>query len=578
MKQKIPYILLLFSTMFTFGQVTLAVSDVKEAKLNQRFNLTVLLEISGENMEQETPLRMPDLSKFEIVGTASDQNTIVLDPKRGDVVNQMVYQLVLTPKQVGKIKFGSVLVTVNGKIYKTEPFDINVKDIDKKSSLASHSSADDVYLNLEVQEKEVFKNEPTVAVLRAYSKNYGSFRNLGSVQLPKQRNVNFRPISLAKSEIESASGMKSQVVGVFLVFPSETGKIDINPLTASIANSGTEDKIHSNRITLSVKKLPEGMPEHFKNAVGKFNISVAIKDKDQFTELQKPVNITMNISGVGNLGMMNLPKIVESNDYTFFAPKISAKTSPEKTSLSGSVSAEYVVIPKRTGMISVHFEDFSFFDPELKQYVDLGAKTVELNVKTPEQIADAKSTLEKVNDYTNNVLETVNTPVLQTHNLLIKNRDINKINWKIIAGNLVLLSALLSLIFAVRSRRQKPVLVSNSAISRTIAETEEVLREDLSPGFSVTEEYLKKLVENKDFAKFFSAYDEMVSETWKKNSASTESEFRHYLEENKGQNFADRYRALTEQLHFEKYAPVHNQERIEELLISISSIFSEINK
>ena len=116
MKHKIPYILFLFSAIFTYGQVTLAVSDVKNPRVNQRFNLTVILEISGENMEQETPLRMPDLSKFDIIGSASEQNTVVLDAKKGDVLNQMVYQWVLTPKEAGKIRFGSVLVTVNGKI------------------------------------------------------------------------------------------------------------------------------------------------------------------------------------------------------------------------------------------------------------------------------------------------------------------------------------------------------------------------------------------------------------------------------------------------------------------------------
>lgn len=109
MKRKALHIFLLFCTVFAYGQVTLAISEVKDAKVNQRFNLTVLLEIAGENMQQETPLRMPDLSKFEILGSASEQNTVVLDAKKGDIINQMVYQLSLSPKQIGKLKFGSVL-------------------------------------------------------------------------------------------------------------------------------------------------------------------------------------------------------------------------------------------------------------------------------------------------------------------------------------------------------------------------------------------------------------------------------------------------------------------------------------
>src|SRR5690606_23387069 len=146
MKNKFCYILFLFSALSVAGQVTLEVSEVKDTKVNQKFNLTVLLEISGENMVQETPLRMPDMSKFDIVGSASEQNTVVLDPKKGDVLNQLIYQYVLSPKQSGKIKFGSVLVTVNGKIYKTEPFEINVRDSEKASAPNDSAVNDDVYL------------------------------------------------------------------------------------------------------------------------------------------------------------------------------------------------------------------------------------------------------------------------------------------------------------------------------------------------------------------------------------------------------------------------------------------------
>ena len=208
------------SAVFTYGQVTLAISEVKDQKVNQRFTLTVLLEISGENMEQQTPLQMPDFSKFDIIGTASERNTIVLDAKKGDVINQLVYQCVLAPKQSGKVKIGSALVTVNGKIYKTEPFDINVRDSERASSVADNSDKNDLYLNLEVQDKVVYKNEPTIAILRAYSRDYDNFRKVGKLHFPAQKNANIKPVSFTKSEIESNSGIASHIIGVFMIFTS----------------------------------------------------------------------------------------------------------------------------------------------------------------------------------------------------------------------------------------------------------------------------------------------------------------------------------------------------------------------
>ncbi|MBN8622579.1 MAG: BatD family protein [Flavobacteriales bacterium] len=578
MKLKFLYILSLFSAIFAHGQVTLAVSNVKDAKVNQRLNLTVLLEISGENMQQETPLRMPDLSKFDIIGTASEQNTVVLDAKKGDVLNQMVYQWVLTPKQSGKIKFGSVLVTVNGKIYKTEPFDINVRDVEKKTSVADNSTLNDLYLSLEVQDREVYKNESTIAILRAYSRDYGSFRNVGNIQVPQQKNARIKPVSFAKSEIESSAGMNSQVLAVFMIFPSEEGNIEINPVTASISNSNREAKIVSNRVKLNVKKLPAGMPETFKNAVGKFDIAVVNNNATEVSEIQKPVNVTMKVSGAGNFGTLHLPKIVNSNDYIFYPPKITARTTTHLNELSGVVTADYVVVPKKAGLVSINFEDFSFFNPTIKKYVDLGAKSISLNVKTPEEIAAAKSTLEKVNDYTNTVLETVNTPVLQTHNLKVK--DKNSINWKVVFGNFALLTAFIAMFFVVVKRREKrklkPQVAEKNFVS--IAETEDLIRKDLNNSVEENIEYLKKLKDNKDFATFFSVYNDLVNETKKRNLIQSESDFRRFLEQNKGQQFADQYRVLSEQIQFERFAPFHSEERIEELFNSISTLFSEINK
>ena len=578
MKHKIPYILFLFSAIFTYGQVTLAVSDVKNPRVNQRFNLTVILEISGENMEQETPLRMPDLSKFDIIGSASEQNTVVLDAKKGDVLNQMVYQWVLTPKEAGKIRFGSVLVTVNGKIYKTEPFEINVKDNEKKSAVAEHTNhSNEVYLNLELKKNVVYKNEPAVAVLRAYSKDYDNFRKVSNLQFSPQKNASIKPINYTKSEIETSSGMASQVIGTFMIFPNESGPIAINAFSAVVGNATKPTKVSSNRVRLNVKKLPDGMPSNFKNAVGNFEVSVSQTNTDEIPEVDKPLNISVRLSGAGNFGSLDLPKIIDSPDYVFYTPQITTKTVPQKDGLSGDVIAEYVVIPKKAGSISINFENFSFFNPKEVQYTDLGPKSLLLNVKTPGEIADAKSTIEKVNDYTNIVLETVNTPVLQTHHLKIKNKD--KINWKIVAGNLGLMVAVLSLFVVLKKRQEKKkVKPQQLRSSISIAETEEIIRKKIGHQFDENIEYLKILKENKDFETFFTAYQELNNETKNFFSVTNESEFRNYLEQNKGAHVAEQYRILSEKIQIEKYAPFHTAEHIDLILEAIISFYNEIIK
>jgi hypothetical protein len=527
-------------------------------------------------MEQETPLRMPDLSKFEIIGSASDQNTVVVDAKKGDVLNQMVYQWVLTPKEVGKIKFGSVLVTVNGKIYKTEPFEINVRENEKKSSVAENTNSKEVFLNLELQDKAVYKNEPVIAVLKAYSKDYGNFRKVSNIQYSQQKNASIKPISFAKSEIETNSGMPSQVIGTFIVFPNESGTIDLNSVSAMVSNTAKPQKISSNKARLTVKKLPAGMPSNYRNAVGNFDIAVSHINTTEIPEIEKPVNISIRVSGEGNFGTFHFPKIISSPNYTFFTPQMSYHTIPTIDGLSGAVTADYVVIPKKSGPITINFDNFNYFNPEEKKYIDLGAKSLVLNVKTPVEIADSKSTIEKVNDYTNSVLETVNTPVLQTQNLKIKNK--NKINWKIVFGNLSLMVAVFSLFLIVKKRSKKkklkpeiPVKISNS-----IAETEDFIRKKLSHRFDENIEYLKKLKENKDFEKFFLAYQELNIETKNFFNVENESDLRKYLEHNKGSKIAEQYRTISEKIQIEKFAPFPAEENIEAIVEAIDTLYRDI--
>lgn len=578
MKQRFSYILFLFSAVLTYGQVTLAISEVKDQKINQRFSLTVLLEISGENMEQQTPLQMPDLSKFDIIGSASERNTIVLDAKKGDVINQLVYQYVLAPKQTGRIKIGSALVTVNGRIYKTEPFDINVRDGEKTNSVAENSDRNDIYLNLEVQNKVVYKNEPTVAFLRAYSREYDNFRKVGKIHFPHQSNVNINSVSIEKSEIESKSGMASQVIGVFIIFPSESGTVEIKPIAASFSNAAKNHKILSNKVQLNVKKLPQGMPAHFKNAVGKFTVDLLQVPTEEIPEVNKPLHIILKVAGSGNLGTLHLPKILNSTDYNFFAPKIISQTVAKKNGLSGNITAEYIIVPKKSGTIAVQFEEFSYFDPELKKYTDLGSKELLIDIKTPAQIANDKTTIEKVNEYTNTVLETVNTPVLQTQHLIVK--DKNKIEWGIVFGNLAMITTFISLLLIVMKKREKRKLKLHSLPPKitTIAETEEIIRKNLNNHFEENMEYLKILKDNKDFTKFFSAYEELNMQTKKHFSSNTDAEFRAALEQAKGRQVSEQYRELSEQIHIEKFAPFHSDDHMNDLYQTIHTLYSEINK
>ncbi|SEV99284.1 Oxygen tolerance [Chryseobacterium wanjuense] len=578
MQNRFIYILFIFTSVISYGQVNLSVTpDKTNYNGKDVINLTIVLEMNGSEYNQQTPLRLPDFSKFNLIGTGSVSNAYV-DPETNTVVSQSVTRLALEPKQKGKVRVGSFLITINNKIYKTEPFDIFVKDVEKKS-VASNTSKD-VYLNMEIEDREVYQDQPTIAVLKVYSKNMDNFRRVKNIHLPEQDNLSVYPVSFAKSEIDPADygNMASQILAVFMLFPNEAGYVEVPGVSASVNSYSNKNKIVSNKVKINVKKLPEGSPEYFKNAVGNFNVSLYNASKEK-AEVKKPINIVVKVSGEGNLKDMELPKIAASDDYEVFAPKITSKVVVGTTGMKGEILASYVVIPKKAGEIAIKTEEFAFFDPSSKEYVDLGQQTLALNALSHEQVLESRTTVEKVNEYTNTFLETVNTPVLKTTSFKVKEKS--KFHWNALLINTAILLGLFFSYLLFKTWQKKRRLIKETVPVKSlgsVAETENEIRERLKTDVNDYFSYLENLKDNEDYQKFFQVVDEMDSEVRSQYFQGSGEDFGKFLESYKGSAIAEEYRNLAQRIQIEKYAPVKSSEGIEELLKAIVNLYSQISK
>lgn len=579
MQHKLIYILLTLASVITYGQVNLSMdADKTEYAGKDIINLTIVLELNGSDLVQQTGFQLPDLSKFNIIGSGSVTNTVI-DPATNTLITQKVSRIALEPKKKGKIKIGSVLVTVNNRIYKTEPFDVNIRDFIDKRALAANTS-NDVYLNMEIDDRDVYQDQATIAVLRVYSRNMDNLRKVKNIHLPQQDNINVHPINFNKSEIDPSGygNMPSQVLAMFMVFPNEAGYVEVPGVSASVSTYSNKTKIVSNKVKINVRKLPEGAPECFKNAVGNFNVNVYNASKEK-PEAKKPLNVVVKVSGEGNLPDMELPKIAASPDYEVFAPKITSKVAPGTTGMKGEILANYVIIPKKSGVISIKTEQFAFFDPASKEYVDLGQKTLDLNAFSHDQILEARSTVEKVNEYTNNLLETVNTPVLKTTSFKVKEKS--KFHWNILLTNIAILISLFIAYLLFKNWQKKRTLVRETVPSKplgSVAETEKEIRELMKTDINDYFGYLENLKDNGEYEKFFVTLEELDEEVRSQYFQGSGPEFKTFLEKHKGSSVAEEYSILQQKVQMEKYNPVKSAEALEELLKTIVNLYSQISK
>ena len=574
MMQRLWYILSILSSVITYGQVTVFTEvNSKEAKINEPLVLTVVQEVVGENMEQQTPLQLMDLSKFDILGNASERNTFI-DPRKGIKINQLIYQVYLQPKVAGRIKIGSALVTVNGKIYKSEPFEVSVKDADRKVEGMDYLSKE-VFLNLEVEDKVLYENQPTVAVLRAFSKNFDNFRKLENIQTPKQLTAEVKPISFKKKDIESEEGdYVSQIVGTFLIFPKRTGALEIEPISA-LLKTPEISKVISNKVKLNVKTLPQGAPSHFKNSVGEFKVKLNSVIDNKNIEVGKPIEVNVTLSGKGNLDKEQLPKIIPTDAYEVFRPQFVQHLGTDEEGLHGEIIAKYVIIPKKQGALKIATERFSYFNPIQNNYVDLGNEELILNVFSSQQIAANKTTMDMMDDYTKVVMETVKLPTEKNQKAshFTFNMKYILINMGLMIGGLLLLF----LMYKLRSRPKKTKTfkpLSNTNVS----EEEVIIRSKMKPDFEEYFDALQMVKNEGNYEAFFKTYSEFHVETEKWVEKNFNIDLTTYIEGYYGNYFSQEYSELVHLIAVEKYAPVHDASQIDEFYTRIVAIYGQITK
>lgn len=574
------------SALLTYGQVTLVPEiENKEYRVNEPFTLTFLLEVKG-NLQQESKLKLPDFSKFESLGNASQQQSAVVPAPNGELVNlyQLVYQCVLAPKHSGRIMIGSALVKVNGKMYKTEPFDIYVKEARKATVDIVPQHDFNVSLNLEVEDPSVYQYEPTVAVLRAYSKNISNFRKVKNVRYHGNRKVDIVPVPHSNYSIEEGdNGEPSQILNFYIIIPKEEGFIEVPAVTANVGNaySRKSTALTSNKVKLKVKKLPENAPESFRNAVGDYKLDLSSLDVKGDVEVNKPITIKIKMYGKGNLSENIMPRLAASEDYQFYPPKYDNHVKVTDEGMIGDIVAEYIVVPRRAGNLKIKTETFAFFNPEKHVYQELLPSTLVVDVKTPEEIANARTPLERVNDYTNNVLEKVNTPIIKTEQLKIKEKD--RLNWTAVITNFSVMLLLVGcgvVYQGVRKKRRRERELEKERLKPlgSIEETEREIRAKMTTDLYDYFDYLRDQLAHGRYEEWFKTLEELDNDIKNNVQCKSSSSFISELREQKGEALVHDYLKLQQDIQLYKYSPIKSSEDLQHLLQQVEKIYIQIGK
>jgi hypothetical protein len=141
---------------------------------------------------------------------------------------------------------------------------------------------------------------------------------------------------------------------------------------------------------ITVTALPEKeKPAGFGGAVGHFSISSKI-DKQELTT-DDVATLTVNITGSGNLKLIEAPKPALPNGLSTYDPQILDTITGRSTTISGSKIISYVITPHTPGDYDIPGMDFSYYNPSAGEYVTEHTQPMHLHVKPGKNYAPART-------------------------------------------------------------------------------------------------------------------------------------------------------------------------------------------
>lgn len=401
-RHRIIFLLLLLLLTGATGlraQVTFRASAPNGVVQGEQFRLSYTLNQEGKD------LRLPDLKGFEVLFGPSTSRSFSQSTVNGKTTSEssVTYTYILVAPEVGTFTVEPASITVDGGNYRSNSLTIKVLPPDKAAagrqgehpgSPGSSSSAPtptvsahDAFIRAIVSKNSMYEQEGFTVTFRLYTTL--NITDLGKIEFPEFEGFMVEEIDIPSNQqlqMERFDGRNYYTADLkkTLLFPQRSGRITIPPgrleMVFSVPSGrrvstffGTQEvmadvkkTLVTNPLAINVKPLPDDKPSNFSNAVGTFTFTPSIST--QQTRANEPVTITLDISGTGNLKLIQHPEIKYPTNFEVYDPTVNNNFQVATNGLTGSRKIEYLAIPRYEGNYTIPTIEFSYFDLNTRSY------------------------------------------------------------------------------------------------------------------------------------------------------------------------------------------------------------------
>ena len=412
--KKITYILLLFVAIGNteIAQKFTASASKTKVAVGETFQLTYSLNANGSNF------KMPALNEFDVYSGPNQSTSMSF--VNGAMSQSISLSYILSAKKEGKITIQPGSVSVNGATVQSNSLVIEVvkgspttqnqqnpNNPNQQQQNPTAPSSEDVGNNLfvktTVNKTKVYQGEQITITHKVYTRY--QLRGFQDIKFPdytgfwsQDVSSNNQQIQLTNENVDGVVYSVAELKRTYL-FPQRSGKLTIEPMKVEVvvrkqSNRQPRDifdqffgggyvdanySVKSKPITIDVIPLPEAnKPAGFAGAVGDFSFKAEVnKDK---VKANDAINLTVTITGKGNIKLVDPLKVNFPEDFETYDAKTKENISATVNGVSGSKTFDYLAIPRHEGDYKISDINFSYFDPEKKQYITLPSPEFKIHV------------------------------------------------------------------------------------------------------------------------------------------------------------------------------------------------------
>ena len=410
--KKVVYIIFifLFTSNVIIAQKFVAQTSKAKVAAGETFQIQYSLNANGARFVA------PPLNDFDVY-SGPNQSTS-MSYVNGVMSQSVTLSYIISAKKEGKFTIGPASVSVNGTSIQSNSLVIEVSKGSANtqnqgsgnqapqnlSAPTTENVSDNLFVKTVVNKTKVFQGEQVEVTHKVYTRY--QLRGFQDIKFPDYNGfwaqdvpVNNQQIQVSNENIDGVNYQVAELKRTFL-FPQRTGKLVIQPMNIECVvrkqsnkkprdifeqffGGGYEDVVYavkSKPVTIDVSALPEAnKPADYANAVGDFSFKAELsKDK---VKANDAINLTITLTGKGNIKLVDPLKINFPEDFETYDPKIKDNVTTAANGVSGSKTFDYLLIPRHEGDYKIEGINFTYFNPEKKQYVTIPSPEFSIHVE-----------------------------------------------------------------------------------------------------------------------------------------------------------------------------------------------------